>query len=444
MAWSGGTFTRIGGVTHWVDDKNAAINIVASRHDTNDEDISTGINQCLTRDNQAKPTSSFLPNADNSLDLGALATRWRNLFAVTGQFGDGLVGTPAWTFGLDTDTGGYRIGANDIGFAVGGALGFEITTGLAAARGTVALDLSAVSTTTTTGQFTRLLVQAGANSVALIQANQNEVGTVVTSGPTGPQSVLRTLGSYPLVFGTGNTYAGQITANRAWSIPAANADISLAITGAANQYCLQLAANGTASQSFGLNIMSGTNTSDSALRVTSQGGTPFLLVRGDGQFEGFDGSAAIPGMSFLNDTDTGLYRDTANQIAIALGGVTAGQIAQGTFTLTGTGFTAGVTATVRYQRVGNHVMLNSDGFSGTSNATTFTGTGLPAIIQVANATGPLAIAACADNGAIVSDVSALITAASGTITFQRAAGASAFTAANSKGWALGFTLSYKV
>lgn len=318
MAWSGGTFTRVGGVTHWVDDKNAAINIVASRHDTNDEDISTGINQCLTRDNQAKPTASFLPNADNSIDLGALATRWRNVFAVTGQFGDGLVGTPAWTFGLDLDTGGYRIGANDIGFAVGGALGFEITTGLAAARGTVALDLSAVSTTTTTGQFTRVLAQAGANSVALIQTNQNEVGSVVTSGPTGPQSVLRTLGSYPLVFGTGNTYAGQITANRAWSIPAANADISLAITGAANQYCLQLSANSTVSQSFGANIMAGTNTSDSALRVTSQGGTPYMLVRGDGQAQHIDGTVAIPAVSFISETGSGLYRAAAATIALSV------------------------------------------------------------------------------------------------------------------------------
>lgn len=163
-----------------------------------------------------------------------------------------------------------------------------------------------------------------------------------------------------------------------------------------------------------------------------------------GQFRVPDGSAALPTLTFFNDPDTGFYRDTANQIAIALAGVTAGQIAQGSFTLTGTGFTAGVTATARYQRIGNHVMMQVDAFSGTSNATTFTGTGVPAIIQAATATGPLAIAACADNSGIINDCSALISAGSGTITFQRATGAAGWTSANTKGWALGFTLSWKI
>lgn len=78
MAWSGGAFTRIGGSTHWVDDKNAAINIVASRHDTNDEDLATGINFCLNRDNSSRVAADFLPDADNSRALGTLATRWKS------------------------------------------------------------------------------------------------------------------------------------------------------------------------------------------------------------------------------------------------------------------------------------------------------------------------------------------------------------------------------
>lgn len=78
MAWAGGAFSRIGGTTHWVDDKNAAINIVASRHDTNDEDLAGGINACLTRDGTAKPTADFLPDVDNSRALGTTTTRWKS------------------------------------------------------------------------------------------------------------------------------------------------------------------------------------------------------------------------------------------------------------------------------------------------------------------------------------------------------------------------------
>lgn len=59
MAWGSGTFTRVGGTTHWLDDKNAAINIVATRHDTNDEDIATGINQCLNKDGSNAATGNL-------------------------------------------------------------------------------------------------------------------------------------------------------------------------------------------------------------------------------------------------------------------------------------------------------------------------------------------------------------------------------------------------
>lgn len=95
-----------------------------------------------------------------------------------------------------------------------------------------------------------------------------------------------------------------------------------------------------------------------------------------------DGAVGTPVISFVSDPDTGFYRTTADQIAIALGGVTAGQIAQGTFTATLTGYAANPTGTVTYTRIGKHVFLRCfAGISGVSNATTMTMTGLPAAIQ---------------------------------------------------------------
>lgn len=284
MAWSGGTFTRVGGATHWVDDKNAAINIVASRHDTNDQDIATGINDCLTRDNQSKPTVSFLPNADNSLDLGALATRWRTLFAVAAQFGDGAVGTPAISFTADTDTGIYRPGADQVAIATGG---------------------------------TRRL---------------------------------------------------NISAN-------------------------------------------------------------FFVVDSGQLITTTDGTAAAPVYSFNSDTDTGFYRDTANQIAIGLGGTTAGQIAQGTFTGTLTGMSATTQATMNYQRIGNWAFIwAAAAFTGTSNTTSFTLTGIPAILLPA-AQVSLQMLPTIDNG-VVALATAVLTS-SGIMTLARASAVNAY---SSTGW----------
>jgi hypothetical protein len=59
MAWSGGTFTRSNGATGWQDDAAASIGITASRHDTLDNDLATGINTCLTKDGQNTPTADL-------------------------------------------------------------------------------------------------------------------------------------------------------------------------------------------------------------------------------------------------------------------------------------------------------------------------------------------------------------------------------------------------
>ena len=87
MAWSGGIFTRVlGGVTTWVTDLNANIKILASRHDTNDNDIATGINACLTKNGENTFTGSagaLRGSVDNSVDLGSASLRWQSLFAGT-------------------------------------------------------------------------------------------------------------------------------------------------------------------------------------------------------------------------------------------------------------------------------------------------------------------------------------------------------------------------
>ena len=53
MPWSGGTFTRTNGVhtgsTLWVQDRDAGTKILATRHDTHDQDLADGINETLEK-----------------------------------------------------------------------------------------------------------------------------------------------------------------------------------------------------------------------------------------------------------------------------------------------------------------------------------------------------------------------------------------------------------
>ena len=89
MAWDGsGTFTRTNGVNTgsgaWAADKAAATNILSSRHDTHDQDLATGIQACLTKNNESKPTADFRTNADATYALGSSLLRWTYAYVSSG------------------------------------------------------------------------------------------------------------------------------------------------------------------------------------------------------------------------------------------------------------------------------------------------------------------------------------------------------------------------
>ena len=78
MAWNGsGSFDR---TKDWTDDRDANIKILASRHDENDDELTTGIGACLTKNNESKPTADFTPNASATYDLGSSGSKWKDLF----------------------------------------------------------------------------------------------------------------------------------------------------------------------------------------------------------------------------------------------------------------------------------------------------------------------------------------------------------------------------
>jgi hypothetical protein len=101
----------------------------------------------------------------------------------------------------------------------------------------------------------------------------------------------------------------------------------------------------------------------------------------------------------------------------------------GSFTITGTGFTANPTGTAFWRRIGPVVIINLPALSGTSNATTFTLTGIPAAIQASSAQNS-PIINNVNNGVLINSVIGFGT--SSTWTLSTAVVGSGF---NSSGWA---------
>lgn len=88
MGWSGGNYTKGNAATGgWVGDASLGIGIEAGRHDTQDNDFATGINNCIAKDGQNAATAD-LPMGGFKHTNVANATA-RNNYAAVGQVQDG-------------------------------------------------------------------------------------------------------------------------------------------------------------------------------------------------------------------------------------------------------------------------------------------------------------------------------------------------------------------
>lgn len=110
MAWSGGTFTRANGPTEWQDDAAASQGIEPGIHDAQDNDLATGINQCLNKDGSNSCTGNL--NFNNNKPVGISA---------------GTAATPAICLNNDSDTGVWAPAANIWAVSTNGVEAFRIT-----------------------------------------------------------------------------------------------------------------------------------------------------------------------------------------------------------------------------------------------------------------------------------------------------------------------------
>lgn len=172
MSWSGGTYSKgNAGTGGWVGDASLGIGIEAGRHDTQDNDFATGINNCLAKDGQNAMTAN--------LNFGG--------FLPT-NVGAGTAAAPAFCAGNDPDTGMFYAAANQLGFATGGIERLRVDVSGRIGIGTTSPGflLDAQLTSANAAAFQRFTTTGDGPFVTLIKSRGATVGTntIVQPGDT--------------------------------------------------------------------------------------------------------------------------------------------------------------------------------------------------------------------------------------------------------------------
>ena len=240
-------------------------------------------------------------------------------------------------------------------------------------------------------------------------AGSGNTGVQWSGGPTGEQAFIGSSGSIPLTFGQNNTIRFSL---------------SSAIAGETGRI-----------------ITNGTGVSSQAYWAWyDQAGTRF----------GYVGKAGTSDGTITLDSDANL-KMTANNGALNLqidgtNGLTyqgVPVIAQGTFTMTYNGFSAGCALTSTWTRAGQNITLVIPGSAVcASNATTFTATGIPAAIQPAQAQQLGMYTALCEDNSVIGGFTCGASISGGTITFSKNNSASGWTASNQKGVTTNLTVTY--
>lgn len=198
---------------------------------------------------------------------------------------DGTAAAPEFSFTSDTDTGVYRVAADRMGLAAGGTqraeVGDSVYFGLTQAEATGVSGLALAGTAWYGLTRSRLVRVAAGASLEFIRLN---------TSLAAPSAVALndTLGAF-----TFNGYDGTTVSQGA-----------------------QVA-------SIGTEAWTGSARGSEIRMLTTRTGTTTLatsLILGADYARGPDGTPALPGWSFGNDTDTGIYRIGANTMGLATAG----------------------------------------------------------------------------------------------------------------------------
>ena len=208
MSWSGGSYTKGNAATGgWAGDASLGIGIEAGRHDTQDNDFATGINNCLAKDGQNAMTAN--------INLGGY---------VPTNVGAGTAAAPAYCAGNDSNTGMFSAAADNIGFATNGSERVRIDNTGKVGIGTTSPSYDLVAQNNqnastamqvhnpNTGAAANSQIILGNNSSATAAALTLNSGGNTTNGGVSSLNLIQGL-SAPLTFATAGSERMRINAN---------------------------------------------------------------------------------------------------------------------------------------------------------------------------------------------------------------------------------------
>ena len=197
MPWAAGAYSRLYGAAGWVDDRDASTKILATRHDAHDQDLATGINNCIAKDGTNAAT------ADISM----------------GGFKLTSLGTP--TVATDAATKAYVDAAGSVAFASGDQIlfrGAATPTGwtiaaqnnkaLRIVSGTPGSGGSNAFTTCFNAAFATATEAAHTHTISVANSN---TGATVVAGTGGSNATPDH--SHTAIAGAGSAHAHNLTLN---------------------------------------------------------------------------------------------------------------------------------------------------------------------------------------------------------------------------------------
>jgi hypothetical protein len=207
MAWSGGNFTRANPT--WVSDAAALIGIEPLRHDNQDNDFTTGINECLNKTGQNQMTGN--------LNFGG--------FLPT-NIGAGTAAAPALCMNNDVNTGLFSPAADQIGIATNGTEKIRVDASGRVGIGTAAPSVELDVQKNVNAGVQAAIYNSNAGSSALTayylgnNSAQYAAGTILLSSTHAAYAGANSLNIWnflnaPISLGTNNTERVRITSGGA-------------------------------------------------------------------------------------------------------------------------------------------------------------------------------------------------------------------------------------
>jgi hypothetical protein len=235
---------------------------------------------------------------------------------------DGSAGSPAYSFTSDPNSGIYSVSADVVGVSTGGTQ-------------RVFIDSTGLSVTNASGA--KLINSTASSTVPTVVPNRGDVDTGIGSSGDNTLSLI-----------TGGTEGARLTSDNRFRI--SDGSVSSPAIGFISDALTGIYKIDTSNIGIAVGGANAIDISSSAITMASE-------------IRGINGSNGSPAFTFTSDQDTGMYRVGADQLGFAAGGTLSLQINDGEVIIPGNLTVSGTTTTVNTTEVNiadNIFVLNSD------------------------------------------------------------------------------------